>query len=179
MSRFLPLLIFLALAGILFASLGVNSSLVPSPLINKPAPHFKLPKLLTPQLSAPSAATPEDMKGRMWLLNVWASWCVSCRIEHHYLLELQKRDVNIVGLNYKDKESDAQTWLLERGDPYLFSVVDADGAAALDWGVYGVPETFIIDKNGIIKYKHIGPIDAQTLEKIIMPFIDNLQKRAL
>ena len=117
------------------------------------------------------------MKGQVWLLNVWASWCVSCRVEHPLLVELAKANVvPVIGLNYKDKTDDGHAWLAQNGDPYRLSVVDADGRVGIDWGVYGVPETFVVDKHGIIRYKQIGPITVEALEQKILPLVRELQK---
>jgi cytochrome c biogenesis protein CcmG/thiol:disulfide interchange protein DsbE len=130
------------------------------------------------QLHAPgkTLGTP-DMKGQVWLLNVWASWCVSCREEHPLLVELSKaKVVPIIGLNYKDEPAAGMKWLQQNGDPYNLSVVDRDGAVGIDFGVYGVPETFLIDKTGTIRYKQIGPITVEALEKKIMPLVRELQK---
>jgi cytochrome c biogenesis protein CcmG/thiol:disulfide interchange protein DsbE len=120
---------------------------------------------------------PTDLKGQVWLLNVWASWCVSCRVEHPLLVELSKSKlVPLVGLNYKDKPSEGIAWLAQHGNPYDVSVVDRDGRVGIDWGVYGVPETFVVDKAGVIRYKHIGPVDAAAIEKKILPLVRELQK---
>jgi cytochrome c biogenesis protein CcmG/thiol:disulfide interchange protein DsbE len=173
-KRFLiPLGIFAALVGFLFAGLGLNPREVPSPLVGKPAPAFRLPQLHAPDRQFAR----EDMLGQVWLLNIWASWCVSCRDEHPLLTELAKaRIVPIVGLNYKDKPDDAKAWLSRYGDPYSLSVTDADGRIGIDWGVYGVPETFVIDKAGVIRRKHIGPVTRDSLEKKILPLVRELQK---
>jgi len=169
----LPLLIFVALAAFLFAGLFKDPREVPSPLVGKPAPAFSLRQLQAPGRTLSTA----DMRGKVWLLNVWASWCESCRIEHPLLVEMSKQNiVPIVGLNYKDKDDLGRAWLAERGDPYTASVVDADGRVGIDWGVYGVPETFVIDKNGIIRYKQIGPVSAEALQKTIVPLIRELEK---
>ena len=117
------------------------------------------------------------MLGKVWLLNVWASWCVSCRVEHPLLVELAKTNVvPVIGLNYKDTNALGKRWLAENGDPYQASVVDADGRVGIDWGVYGVPETFVVDKNGVIRYKQIGPITQESLKDKILPLVRELQK---
>ena len=119
----------------------------------------------------------DDMRGRVWLLNVWASWCVSCRVEHPLLVELAKTGVvPIVGLNYKDKPEEGKTWLAQLGNPYVASVMDTDGRVGIDFGVYGVPETFVIDKQGTIRYKHIGPLTVESIEKKILPIVRQLQR---
>ena len=117
------------------------------------------------------------MRGQVWLLNVWASWCESCRIEHPLLVELARQKiVPIVGLDYKDKDDLGKAWLADRGNPYMASVVDADGRVGIDWGVYGVPETFVVDKNGVIRYKQIGPLTVEALQQKIIPLVRELQK---
>ncbi|HVF64401.1 MAG TPA: DsbE family thiol:disulfide interchange protein [Casimicrobiaceae bacterium] len=168
-----PLAIFVVLLAFLFVGLSRNPREVPSPLVGKPAPAFKLVQLHEPQRTLSTT----DLKGQVWLLNVWASWCVSCRIEHPLLVELAKsKRMPIIGLNYKDKRDEGIAWLKERGDPYDVSIVDADGRVGIDWGVYGVPETFVIDKAGVIRYKHIGPVDAAAIEKKIVPLVRELQR---
>lgn len=174
MNRFLPLLLFLPLIGIMVAGLKLNPHEVPSPLINRQAPAFVLPQLH----KMAQSVSPESLKGRVWLLNVWASWCVSCRAEHPLLLSMRDK-VALVGLNYKDRPAAAQAWLARWGDPYLFSAVDADGAAGLDWGVYGVPETFVIDADGVVRYKHIGALDEAAIEETILPLVRRLREGAI
>ena len=169
----LPLAIFAVVVAFLYVGLSRDPREVPSPLIGKPAPQFSLAQLHEPAKTLGSA----DMKGRVWLLNVWASWCVSCRVEHPLLLELGKaKIVPIVGLNYKDKTPESKAWLAEHGDPYTVSIVDADGRVGIDWGVYGVPETFVVDKEGVIRYKQIGPVTAEALERKILPLIRELER---
>lgn len=169
MTRFvLPLIAFAVLVGFLFVGLGLNPREVPSPLIDKPAPAIKLVQLQSPG----TAFTESDMKGKVWLLNVWASWCVSCRDEHPFLMELSRqRLVPIVGLNYKDKRDDALKWLAQFGNPYQLSIVDADGRTGIDYGVYGVPETFVIDRDGVVRYKHVGPLTPEKWQSAILPVI--------
>ncbi len=170
---FIPLAIFAVLVGFLFTGLFLNPREVPSPLIGKPAPQFALTQLHQPGSTLGTA----DMKGKVWLLNVWASWCVSCREEHPLLVELGKaKIVPIIGLNYKDEPAAGLRWLAQNGDPYDLSVVDRDGRVGIDYGVYGVPETFLIDKQGTIRYKQIGPVTVEALEKKIMPLVRELQK---
>ena len=172
MSRFLlPLSIFIVLAGFLFVGLQLNPREVPSPLIDKPAPAFRVAQLHAPD----KTISPEDLKGKVWLFNVWASWCVSCRQEHPLLVELARRNVvPIIGLNYKDGRDVGMGWLNEHGDPYVLSAFDADGRIGIDFGVYGVPETFLIDKNGVIRYKHIGPLTGEAIEQKLLPRIKEL-----
>ena len=168
----IPLAVFLLLVGFFAAGLMRDPREVPSPFIGKAAPAFKLE-----QLHEPAAAfTPEDMKGKVWMLNVWASWCVSCRVEHPLLVDMAKRKVvPIVGLNYKDKREDGMQWLVKFGNPYALSAHDFDGKVGIDYGVYGVPETFVIDKQGVIRHKQIGPITPEALEKTILPLIRKLE----
>jgi cytochrome c biogenesis protein CcmG/thiol:disulfide interchange protein DsbE len=169
----LPLAVFAVVVVFLWVGLGLNPREVPSPLVGKPAPQFELVQLHKPDQKLSTA----DMKGQVWLLNVWASWCVSCRIEHPLLVELAKADVvPVIGLNYKDKNDAGIAWLKQHGDPYKLSVVDADGRVGIDWGVYGVPETFVVDKAGVIRHKQIGPITAEALTQKIMPLVRELQK---
>jgi cytochrome c biogenesis protein CcmG, thiol:disulfide interchange protein DsbE len=166
-----PLAVFLLLAGFFAVGLTRDPRTVPSPFIDKPAPAFRLEQLHQPKL----AFAPEDMKGKVWMLNVWASWCVSCRIEHPLLVEMaRQKSVPIVGLNYKDKREDAMQWLAKFGDPYSLSAWDIDGRVGIDYGVYGAPETFLIDKQGVIRHKQIGPITPEALEKTILPLIRKL-----
>jgi cytochrome c biogenesis protein CcmG/thiol:disulfide interchange protein DsbE len=172
--RFLiPLAIFIVLAGFLFRGLYLNPREVPSPFIGKPAPQFSLAQLAQPDRTF----APKDMAGQVWLLNVWASWCVACRQEHPLLVDLaKKKTVPIVGLNYKDKPDAAKGWLAQWGDPYDLSVKDNDGRVGIEYGVYGVPETFVIDKAGVIRFKQIGPITEEVWTKKMAPLIEELRK---
>ena len=174
MKRFLiPLVVFVVLVIFLAVGLTLNPRDVPSPLKDKPAPAFTLPQLA----AADKGFSPADMKGKVWLFNVWASWCVSCRQEHPLLVSLAKEgSVPIVGLNYKDKTPDAKSWLAKYGDPYVISAVDLDGRVGIDYGVYGVPETYVIDKAGMIRMKHTGPITPESLKNQILPKIAELSK---
>ena len=167
-----PLALFLLLVGFFAVGLMRDPREVPSPFIDRPAPAFKLEQLHEPTL----AFTPADMKGKVWMLNVWASWCVSCRVEHPLLVEMSRRKlVPIVGLNYKDRREDGVQWLVKFGNPYALSAYDLDGKVGIDYGVYGVPETFVIDKQGVIRHKQIGPITPESLEKMILPLIRKLE----
>lgn len=172
MSRYMvPLGIFLVLVVFLGVGLGLNPRQVPSPLIDRPAPAFVLPQLHAPD----KPIGPEAMRGQVWLLNVWASWCVSCRQEHPVLIDLAKSgEVPIYGLNYKDQREEALRWLVQWGDPYKLSIMDAKGATGIDYGVYGVPETFVIDKAGVIRYKQIGPLTPEILRDKILPLVRKL-----
>jgi cytochrome c biogenesis protein CcmG/thiol:disulfide interchange protein DsbE len=167
----IPLLVFLGLAAFFAVGLTRDPREIPSPFIGKPAPAFVLQQLADEKL----AFTPDEMKGKVWLLNVWASWCVACRVEHPLLVEMSKRKlVPIVGLNYKDTRDDGLQWLRRHGDPYSLSAFDVEGKVGIDYGVYGVPETFVIDKQGVIRYKQIGPITPEALEKKILPLVRKL-----
>ena len=163
---------FLALVVLLGVGLTLNPREVPSPLIGKGAPAFQLPQLHEPA----KTFAPTDMKGRVWMLNVWASWCVSCREEHPVLMELAKTGaVPIYGLDYKDQASEATHWLQQFGNPYQLSAVDAKGQVGIDYGVYGVPETYLIDKRGVIRYKQIGPVTPEVLKGKILPLVKQLE----
>jgi len=155
MKRWLPLLIFAVLVGFFAKGLFLNPREVPSPFIGKPAPAFTLPVVG----DAANTFSPADMKGRVWLMNVWAPWCVSCRQEHGVLMELARsQPVPIVGLNWKDKEREAEQLLAQHGSPYLAVPDDLTGRVGIDYGVTGTPETYVVDKAGIIRMKHVGPI---------------------
>ena len=173
MKRFLfPLTLFIALIGLLGAGLRLNPQEVPSPLVGKSAPSFTLVQLHTPD----KRFGPQDMKGQVWLLNVWASWCTSCRQEHPLLLDLARRGVApIVGLDYMDAAQDGAQWLARHGNPYRLSVLDADGKVGIDYGVYGVPETYVIDQSGVIRLKLTGPITAEIVETKLLPLIKELK----
>ncbi len=160
---------FLVLAAILFWGLFRDPKEVPSPLIGKPAPAFTLTQLGNPN----ATFSPADMKGKVWLMNVWASWCASCKEEHPVLLDLQKRGfAPIVGFNYKDQRAAGLDVLKKTGDPFVVSAFDSDGKVGLDWGVYGAPETFLIDAEGIIRAKHVGPITAEIVEQKFAPYFN-------
>ena len=174
MNRFgWPLVVFVLMAALLGYGLrdGYDPKIVPSPLIDKAAPAFSLAMLEQPSRELSTI----DMEGQVWVLNVWASWCVACRDEHAVITELAERNlVTVVGLNYKDEPDNATRWLQQFGNPYAASLMDIDGRVGIDWGVYGVPETFVIGADGLIKYKHIGPVTHKTLESEIMPVIREL-----
>ena len=174
MMRYLiPLFAFMILAAFLLVGLTLNPRQVPSPLIDKPAPVFQLNHLHEPEKVMAS----QDNLGKVWMLNVWASWCVACRDEHPLLVQLANSGiVPIYGLNYKDERTTAMQWLKRYGDPYTISIVDQDGKVGIDYGVYGVPETYVIDKKGIIRHKQIGPVTVDSLQKTIIPLIIELQK---
>jgi cytochrome c biogenesis protein CcmG/thiol:disulfide interchange protein DsbE len=184
---------FVALVALLAVGLTLNPRDVPSPLVGKPTPAFNLPILATPD----KTLSAQDMQGKVWLFNVWASWCVSCRQEHPVLVEFSKNNqVPLIGLNYKEVRGDgsfdmgkmpvederrlafqrANRWLAEHGDPYTLTVMDLDGRVGINYGVYGVPETYVIDKAGIVRMKHTGPISPDVLNKKIMPLLAELNK---
>ena len=169
MKKFaVPLIIFAALGLLLAYGLNLDPRKIPSPLIGKSLPAFSLPTVADPARKVGR----DDMLGRVYLLNVWASWCVACRQEHPFLNELARNKVvPIIGLNYKDKREDALGWLRSLGNPYELSLSDTDGRLGIDLGVYGVPETFVIDKQGVIRYKQIGPITPEAWEKELLPRI--------
>ena len=173
-AKFLiPLLLFVVLVSFLAIGLNRDPHEVPSPLINKQAPAFEIPQLA----EANKTFSPASMKGQAWILNVWASWCVACREEHPVLVELAKSQIApVIGLDYKDKREDALAMLAKQGNPYLLSAFDANGRVGIDYGVYGVPETYVIDKAGIVRFKHIGPLTIELLNKKIFPLVSELKK---
>ncbi|MFC3337037.1 DsbE family thiol:disulfide interchange protein [Paracandidimonas soli] len=194
-TRFLiPLALFLLLAVLLGFGLRLDPRTVPSPLIDKPVPDFRLARLDDPDTSF----APQEMASQAWLLNVWASWCVACRQEHAMLVEIAQRNlVPLVGLNYKEvrgagidvRKMDpaeeqalaierANQWLTSHGDPYTLTLLDMDGRVGIDFGVYGVPETFLIDGKGRIRYKHLGPITQETLDDILLPKLREVQNES-
>jgi len=173
LAGFVPLAVFLVVGVFLAVGLTLNPREIPSPLIGKPVPEFSLPPVQGRTLGLSSA----DLKGEVSLVNVFASWCVACRAEHPLLMELRDKGVVAVhGLNYKDRPADAEKWLNELGDPYTRTGADINGRVAIDWGVYGVPETFLIDRQGRIAYKQIGPLNPEVLEKTILPLIRKLRQ---
>ena len=175
MARFiLPFVIFMILAIFLFVGLGLNPHEVPSPLVGKPAPAFSLPQLHEPD----KQFSLQDMKGKVWLFNVWASWCTACEQEHPLFMELSRRNlVPLYGMDYKDKREDGMAWLQQHGNPYTLVVSDAEGRVGIDYGVYGVPETYLIDKQGVIRYKHIGVVTEKDLSEKILPLVKELQAK--
>ncbi|EQD74365.1 Periplasmic protein thiol:disulfide oxidoreductase DsbE [mine drainage metagenome] len=167
-----PLGVFVGLA--LFMGLGLQHDPheVPSPFIGKPAPSFRLPLL-----EGEGTFSPADYRGKVWMLNVWASWCVSCREEHPILLKYARlHQVPLVGLDYKDDPDAGRKWVDQYGNPYTLTAMDQDGRVGIDYGVYGVPETYVIDGNGVIRYKQIGPITEDVLQKTLLPLLEKLQK---
>lgn len=172
MKRFLlPLIVFVVMVGFFAAGLRLNPREVPSPLIGKAAPAFNLPVL--GETDKKIAA--QDLRGKVWVLNVWASWCVPCLVEHPQITQLARTGgVPVYGLNYKDKADAATAWLGKHGDPYTATVTDLDGLVGIDYGVYGVPETFVVDAQGVIRLKHIGPVTPEALRDAILPMIRKL-----
>jgi cytochrome c biogenesis protein CcmG/thiol:disulfide interchange protein DsbE len=169
MSRFLiPLVVFALLIAVFVVGLGRDPSQLPSPLLEKPAPQFDLPSLLDPE----QRVTTQDFNGEVALVNVWATWCVGCRQEHDFLLQLAKADVlPIYGLNWRDNGPEARRWLQQLGDPYVATAYDQDGRVGIDWGVYGAPETFLIAADGTILYKQLGPLSWGLWEENFVPLL--------
>ena len=166
MKFYIPIVIFVALLAVFLLSLNRDPSYVPSPLIGKPAPEFRLPRLADPQLTLAT----EDMTAQFILFNVWATWCVGCRQEHDTLVQIASDyQVPIYGLNWKDNPDKAKMWLKELGNPYVATAVDLNGNVAIDWGVYGAPETFLIDPDGTVLYRHLSPLTMTIWEKEFMP----------
>jgi cytochrome c biogenesis protein CcmG/thiol:disulfide interchange protein DsbE len=167
----IPLAAFVALVVVLAVGLHRDPREVPSPLIDKPAPAFSLTRLDDPTRTI----SRDDLRGKVWMLNVWASWCVACREEHPLLVEFSRRNLlPIYGLNYKDQRDDGRAWLARFGNPYTSSLFDGEGRVGIDFGVYGVPETFIIDKTGTIRMKHIGPLTPEVIATEIEPLVKKL-----
>lgn len=175
MNRFLlPLGIFVVVVGFLAVGLTLNPRELPSPLVGKAAPDFSLPQLHDPG----KVISSNDLKGKVWLLNFWASWCGGCKDEHPVLNHLaQSGEVPIYGMDYKDRRDEALAWLKEWGNPYAVVAVDEPGRVGINYGVYGVPETYVIDKAGVIRYKQIGPLREDILEKKILPLVRELQNQ--
>lgn len=178
MKFFIPLAAFGVLIALLLFGLNNDPKVIPSPFIGQPAPAFVLPRLYKPE----QTISTEDMKGQVWVLNLWASWCVSCRAEHKVLSRLiVAKKVPTIGLNYKDYGTEdygneALQWLATLGNPYYAVAVDTKGMAGIDWGVVGVPETFVMDKKGVVRYKFTGPVHDAAVEEILIPLIDKLRK---
>lgn len=175
-KRLLPLFAFLALAVLLAAGVmrnsGKDTSAIPSPLIGKPAPAFSLPVLGDPSRMVGNA----DLLGKPYLLNVWGSWCPACRDEHPVITELAASGaVRVIGYDYKDTEEDAQRWLEQFGNPYDLVIADEPGLAALDWGIYGAPETFLVDAAGVVRWKYVGPITPDVVQQQLLPELEKLK----
>ena len=172
-NRFtVPLLVFIILIGFLGVGLRLKPRELPSPLIDKPAPVFALP-----ELSSQHQFSNAQMRGKVWLLNVWASWCVACRAEHPLFNRIAAADiVPIVGLNYKDNADDAAAWLQRLGNPYSHIPFDPSGAVGIEYGVYGVPETYLIDQAGIIRFKQVGAVTPEILQRTLLPLMEKLRE---
>lgn len=182
LRRFMPLIVFAMLVALLGVGLTLNPRLVPSPFVGKPAPEFELPVLDAPsqlnrsaKLNSPGKVSQHDLKGEITLLNVFASWCFACRQEHEAITQLSNSGIRVIGFNYKDQPEDATAWLRRFGNPYLVIAQDLDGRAGIDWGVYGAPETFVIDHNGIVRDKRVGPVDAQYIQEELMPLLQQIR----
>ncbi len=173
LSMLAPLVVFAGVAAVLAIGLTLNPREVPSPLIGKPVPSFELPPVRGHTLGLASA----DLKGEVSIVNVFASWCVACKEEHPILMQMEReRLVPVHGLDYKDRPEDAQKWLDDMGDPYIRTGADIDGRVAIDWGVYGVPETFVVDREGRIAFKLIGPVTPKLLDETLRPLIAKLRR---
>ncbi len=176
LKLFVPLAFFMTFCILLYVGLFMESKKeLPSALLNDPVPEFSLPTLKKPT----ETVTQADLKGQVYLLNVWGSWCPACKVEHPYLVKLAKKGVRIIGLSYKDEDADALRWLQRLDDPYEFNIVDKEGRLGVNLGVYGAPETFLVDKNGIIRYKHVGIVDPRVWVEILKPKYERLQKDAI
>ncbi len=176
LSRWLPLLAFLALGLLLAAGVWMSRNpdreALPSPLIGKPAPDFALPSLHEPN----RVVTLRELRGQPFVLNVWGSWCVECRVEHPVLTRFaETRRVRVVGFNWKDERADALRWLEQFGNPFWVVVADVEGKAAIDWGVYGAPETFLVDRDGIIRWKHVGPLSDEVVAQELLPALQRAE----
>lgn len=171
LKLFLPLFLFALLAVTLFRGLSLDPTEIPSALIDRPLPSFKLPAL-----GSDAVLTQADVAGEVALLNVWATWCVSCRVEHPYLQLLAEQGIPIYGLNYKDNDADALRWLEELGDPYRLTIADRDGTLGLDLGVYGAPETYIIDAAGVVRFRHVGVVDEGSWRTVLEPVYRELNR---
>lgn len=174
LKLFIPLLLFVALALFLFRGLQLDPTDLPSALIDRPLPAFELPALGQDRL-----LSQQDVIGEVALFNVWATWCVSCRVEHPYLHRLAEQGVPIFGVNYKDDDVDALKWLAELGDPYQVNIVDAQGSLGLDLGVYGAPETYLVDAGGLIRYRHVGIVDDRVWREVLEPLYTRLKNGEL
>jgi cytochrome c biogenesis protein CcmG/thiol:disulfide interchange protein DsbE len=181
MNKYLliPLVLFIGLVAFLMVGLHRDPHEVPSPLINKPAPAFQLPQLHQPQ----KTLSAQEMRGKVWLLNFWGTWCIACRDEHPILVKYsQSRAVPIVGVDYKyandnsDERANAVQFLADEGNPYAQTIYDADGRTSIDYGVYGAPESFLIDKQGVIRFKQIGPITDEVWNNKILPLAQQLNQ---
>lgn len=174
MSRlklFAPLAVFAVLAVLFWRGLSLDPSAMPSARVNAAVPAFELPTVA----DSTARVTQGELKGQVSLLNVWGTWCAACRIEHPFLVELAENGMPIYGINYKDDVEEAQKWLAQLHDPYVLSVVDAEGRLGLDLGVFGAPETYVVDKQGVIRHRHVGVVDEQVWEEEIGPLVERLR----
>ena len=182
MRRFVwPLLVFLALVGLLGAGLQRDPRDVPSPLVGRAAPTFELPLLAAAPATpaTPATLSSQSLRGQVWVVNVWASWCVACQAEHPVLIDLARQaGVPVIGLNYKDQPAAASAWLARHGNPYRATVQDSAGRVGLDFGVYGVPETYVIDRAGVIRLKHTGPLTPEAVQQRVLPLLRELSQGA-
>ena len=171
----IPLVLFLVMSVLFYQALfRENKTDIPSALLDRRLPAFSLPTVLAPDKTLSS----KDLIGEVFLLNVWATWCVACRVEHPFLMELANQGVRVYGVNYKDDQNDARIWLKQLENPYVSSVDDQDGRLGIDLGVYGAPETFLVDSNGVIRYKHIGVVDQRVWQEELQPRYEALQKES-
>ena len=170
LKLFLPLLVFVVLAVFFWRGLGLDPNRMPSALIDQPVPAFSLPTLKAPDRPVSQTL----FEGKVSLLNVWATWCVSCRVEHPFLVKLAEQGVPIIGVNYKDDVVAARKWLQDLHDPYVLSVVDEDGRLGIDLGVFGAPETYVVDSAGVIRYKHVGVVDERVWSESLQPIVEAL-----
>ena len=169
---FIPLALFIVPGLFLLRGLQLDPQALPSALIDKPLPEFSLPVLGREQV-----ATRDTVTGEVSLFNVWATWCVSCRVEHPYLQQLADGGLPIYGINYKDEDAEAIRWLQQLGDPYRLNIVDSEGRLGLDLGVYGAPETYVVDANGVIRYRHVGVVDDRIWREVLEPIVRELRGR--
>jgi cytochrome c biogenesis protein CcmG/thiol:disulfide interchange protein DsbE len=167
---FIPLVVFAVLAVFFWRGLSLDPNKMPSALLDKPVPPFSLPRLQNPE----ELRTQSLLQGKVSLLNVWATWCVTCRDEHAFLNKLKQQGVYIIGIDYKDNQQDAQRWIAELGNPYADIISDEDGRLGLDLGVFGAPETYVVDRQGIIRYKYIGDLNQKVWDDTIKPIFDSL-----
>ncbi len=173
-----PLAVLLALLMLLGAGLRRDPKVLPSPLVDRPAPAFRLATLGTGdgRSGLPAHLSADDLRGQVWMLNVWASWCTACQLEHPVLMDFARSGVlPVYGLNYKDAPEPARGWLARHGNPYQASLSDPEGSAGMDWGVYGVPETFIVDAQGVVRFKHTGPLTPEVLREQVLPLVRRLR----
>ena len=171
LKLFIPLGLFLVLGAFLLRGLSLDPQALPSALIDRPMPEFELPAL-----GEEGTVSRETVTGEVSLFNVWATWCVSCRVEHPFLTRLAAQGVPIYGINYKDEDGEALKWLEELGNPYRINIVDADGSLGLDLGVYGAPETYVVDAEGVIRYRHVGVVDERVWAQTLEPIVNELKR---